>query len=58
MCASFEGEGAGEEALLVELRAIVVATLFLLDEIDGSGGDEKWSGGDEKWSRVGGEGES
>jgi hypothetical protein len=51
VCAGFEGEGAAEEALLVELRAIVVAALFLLDEIDGSGGDEQWS-------RVGGEGES
>ena len=51
MCASFEGEGAREEALLIELGAIVVAGWLFLDAIDGRGGDGVGT-------RVGSEGES
>jgi hypothetical protein len=51
MCAGLEGEGAREEAILIELGAIVVAGWLLLDEVDGGSGDGEGT-------RVGSEGES
>ena len=47
MCAGLEGEGAGEEELVVELGAVVAAGGVLLDEVDGRGEDGLREGGGE-----------